>query len=129
MRPVEFYSPLGFTPCEAVRHVWIRGNPSEQWTSDRRVHQCALSYASDMNLLATALQPHGRTVWMRDMSVASIDHSLWFHKPSFRLDEDWYLYSVESPVTSEGRGFARGQVFTRAGVARAEYCPGRYLQG
>ena len=47
------------------------------------------------------------------MMVASLDHSIWFHR-SFRADE-WLLYDVESPVACGGRGFARGTYFTESG--------------
>ena len=51
------------------------------------------------------------------MQVATIDHSMWFHR-EFRLD-DWLLYVVDSPSASGGRGLVRGQFFTRDGVVVA----------
>ncbi|MGL4985110.1 MAG: acyl-CoA thioesterase II, partial [Plesiomonas sp.] len=48
------------------------------------------------------------------MQVATIDHSMWFHRP-FRMD-DWLLYAVESPSASGARGLVRGSVFTRDGL-------------
>jgi len=48
-----------------------------------------------------------------DVFLASLDHAMWFHRP-FRLD-DWLLYSIESPSASGGRGYTRGDVFTRNG--------------
>eukprot|EP00941_MAST-03F_sp_MAST-3F-sp1_P001428 g1428.t1 len=113
IRPVHFFSPTGFEPCEAKRYVWIKA--SEPMPSDPDIHQCSMLYASDMNLLAAALQPFGKTVWMKDLAVASIDHSVWMHSPNMRLDKDWLLYSVVSPITSRGRGFSLGHVYTRSG--------------
>jgi acyl-CoA thioesterase-2 len=46
--------------------------------------------------------------------VASIDHAMWFHR-NVRADE-WLLYSIDSPSASGARGFARANIFTRAGV-------------
>lgn len=49
-----------------------------------------------------------------DVVVASIDHAMWFHRP-VRVD-DWLLYSMDSPSASGARGYARANLFTRAGV-------------
>ena len=73
-----------------------------------------LAYASDYGLLGTSLQPHGRTYRRPDIQVASLDHSLWFHREC-RVD-DWLLYAIDSPVTAGARGFARGSIFTRSGT-------------
>ncbi|MEX5714959.1 hypothetical protein IC615_10155 [Serratia ureilytica] len=81
---------------------------------DARIHQYLLGYASDFNFLPTALQPHGVGFLEPGMQVATIDHSMWFHRP-FRMD-DWLLYAVESSSASGARGFVRGQIYTRDGV-------------
>src|SRR3712207_8992387 len=47
---------------------------------------CVLAYASDMLLLDTSLYPHGRSLFDRDLQVASLDHALWFHR-RFRVDD------------------------------------------
>jgi acyl-CoA thioesterase-2 len=77
-------------------------------------HQALLAYASDYGLLGSALQPHGLTVRSEEVMVASLDHSLWFHRP-FRVDE-WLLYDIESPVAYGARAFTRGSFYTRDGV-------------
>ena len=48
------------------------------------------------------------------MQVATIDHSMWFHRP-FNINE-WLLYSVESTSASSARGFVRGEFYTRDGT-------------
>ncbi|MFZ4834094.1 acyl-CoA thioesterase II [Rouxiella sp. Mn2063] len=112
MRPVKFHNPLAPEKDEPTRAVWFKANGSVP--DDLRVHQYLLGYASDFNFLLTALQPHGVGVLNHGMQVATIDHSMWFHRP-FRLD-DWLLYSVESTSASGARGFVRGQFYTRDGV-------------
>jgi acyl-CoA thioesterase-2 len=72
-----------------------------------------MAYASDFNLLTTSLLPHAKTVWQKDMQVASLDHSLWFHG-DLRAD-DWLLYAMDSPWAGNSRGFSRGSVYNRAG--------------
>ncbi|MGL4601380.1 MAG: acyl-CoA thioesterase II [Plesiomonas sp.] len=111
MRPVKFSNPLKGEVDLPTRYVWFKANGS--MPDDLRVHQYLLAYASDFNFLPTALQPHGKGFLEADMQVATIDHSMWFHRP-FRMD-DWLLYAVESPSASGARGLVRGSVFTRDG--------------
>ena len=47
------------------------------------------------------------------MQSASLDHTIWFHRP-FRADE-WLLYDQASPSASGARGLAIGRVFTADG--------------
>ena len=81
---------------------------------DLTQHQEILAYASDTPALVTALRPHGLTQWSPGLRAASLDHCLWFHRP-FKVDE-WLLYTLDSPVTGNGRGFVRGSVFNRQGA-------------
>jgi len=47
------------------------------------------------------------------MRMATIDHSMWYHRP-FDFN-DWLLYDMDSPSASNGRGFVRGKIYDRAG--------------
>ncbi|KIH99868.1 acyl-CoA thioesterase [Streptomonospora alba] len=89
--------------------VWLRVDGS--LPDDPMLHVCLMTYASDMTLLDTVLLRHGRT--FSGISMASLDHAMWFHRP-FRAD-DWLLYAQETPAAGGARGLARGQVFTRDG--------------
>ncbi len=112
LRPVD--AALGLRsgePSKPLQHVWLRA--VDRLPDDERIHQCLLAYASDFNLLGTALLPHGMTQGSRRLIMASIDHAMWFHRP-FRFD-DWLLYSMDSPSASGARGFTRGSVYTRDG--------------
>jgi acyl-CoA thioesterase-2 len=112
IRPVTLVDPIRPSVSEPVRHAWFRANG--QMPDDVRVHKYLLAYASDFHFLLTALQPHGVSYWEPGMQVATIDHSMWFHR-DFRLD-DWLLYVVDSPSASNGRALVRGQFYTRDGV-------------
>ncbi|HDM8288900.1 TPA: acyl-CoA thioesterase II [Yersinia enterocolitica] len=112
MRPVKFHNPLQGSTAEPNRYVWFKANG--EMPDDLRVHQYLLGYASDFNFLPTALQPHGVGFLEPGVQIATIDHSMWFHRP-FRLD-DWLLYAVESTSASGARGFVRGQIYNREGV-------------
>ncbi len=112
IRPVKFHNPLKGHVDEPARQVWIRANGA--LPADLRIHQYLLGYASDLNFLPVALQPHGKGFLEPDMQVATIDHSMWFHRP---VDlTQWLLYSVVSTSSSSARGFVRGEFFTADGV-------------
>ena len=98
-------------PVEARRAVWFR--VVERIPDPTIVHQAVLAYASDYGFLTTALLPHGLTMRDRRVQIASLDHTLWMHRP-FRADE-WLLYVSDSPSAHGARGFVRGQVFARDG--------------
>jgi len=106
-----------FAPGEAVgaeaaqRAVWFR--VIERIPDAAILHQAVLAYASDYGFLPTALLAHGLTMRDRRVQIASLDHTLWMHRP-FRADE-WLLYVSDSPSAHGARGFVRGQVFTRDG--------------
>jgi acyl-CoA thioesterase-2 len=70
-------------------------------------------YVSDMGLLGTAVNPHGMNFMSKKFQGASLDHAMWFHsKMNFN---DWVLYQIDSPVSSNARGFSRGSIYTKAG--------------
>ena len=103
-------------PARPARaRLWIRVNG--RLADDPLQHLAAFTYASDMTLLGSSLVPHGVHVTSPGMQVASLDHTIWFHRP-FRADE-WWLYDQESPSASGARGLALGRVFTQDGVLAA----------
>jgi len=106
--PLDFFSP---EPRDPVRHVWFKA--LGRLPDDQLTHQAVLSYASDYGLLTTALQPHGIAFRAPGLQLASLDHSVWMHRP-FRADE-WLLYSVDSPIATGARAFVRGQIFSQRG--------------
>lgn len=106
--PVDEFEPEKRPP---VQNVWFRAVDS--LPDDRALHQCVLAYASDLTLLDTSTLPHAISWWNDELQSASLDHSMWFHRP-FRADE-WLLYAQDSPRAAGARGFNRGSVFTRQG--------------
>ena len=92
--------------------LWIRVNGRLDDTP--LTHQAAFTYASDMTLLGSTLVRHGVHVSHPSMQSASLDHTIWFHRP-FRADE-WLLYDQASPSASGARGLAIGRLFTEDGV-------------
>jgi len=112
IRPVKPDNPLKPVKRPPHRQNWFR--VQGPLPDDPVLHRCLLTYASDFTFLGTSLTPHGKTFMNQDMQVASLDHAIWFHR-EFRMD-DWLLYDKDSPSACAGRGFNRGNFFTRDGV-------------
>jgi acyl-CoA thioesterase II len=112
LRPVEYERYFGKPIADGRFHVWFR--TTGPLPDDPAIHRCVLAYASDLTLLDSALAPHGRTVFEKEIMGASLDHALWFHRPC-RAD-DWLLYAQDSPNLSGARGLARGLIFARDGT-------------
>lgn len=114
-----------------IRHIgarpWdeeIRSGPNRFWIradealdGGAALQACLLLYASDFAMPDAIVMQHPIR-WERLMAGdglvgASLDHSLWLHRP-VRID-DWLLHEQESTVAHEGRGFTTGRFFDRAG--------------
>ncbi|WP_115788709.1 acyl-CoA thioesterase [Arthrobacter silvisoli] len=81
---------------------------------DPDFHRAALAYASDYTILEPILRRNGLSWMTPGMSVASLDHAMWWHRP-VRVDE-WLLYVQESPSAQGARGLSTGKIFSRDGV-------------
>ncbi|MES2538208.1 MAG: acyl-CoA thioesterase II [Pseudomonadota bacterium] len=97
---------------EPEKQMWMRSPLA--LPDSPLVHLCLFAYLSDYGLVTTSLQPHGLRVTDPRMQIASLDHSIWFHRP-FRMD-DWLLFDLETPNASGGRGLNTGHVFDRNGT-------------
>lgn len=105
------YLPQKFEKSpEAV--VWLR--TTAKLPDDPALHRAALAYASDYMLLEPVLRAHGKTWVHPGLSVASLDHAMWWHR-DFRADE-WLLYVLHSPSASSARGLGTGQFYDREGT-------------
>ena len=104
----------------ARARLWIRVDG--ELADDPTVQQAAFTYASDLTLLGAALVPHGIHIASPRLQPASLDHTIWFHRP-FRADE-WWLYDQVSPFAGGGRGLATGAGVHAVGRARGDRGPG-----
>ncbi len=111
LRPVEPENLMRAEKHPPHRMVWLRLNDTLPAAYPWHAHM--LAYASDMTLLEISLRPHGISMFSRTLQMASLDHSMWFHRP-FRMDQ-WLLYVQESPSSAAARGFSRGSLFTQQG--------------
>lgn len=106
--------PLYFKPPKervSSQMVWFKA--LGEFSNDQRLNTAALAYASDYTILESILKRHGITWAYPGLSSASLDHAMWFHRPT-RVDQ-WHLYVQESPSAQGGRGLSLGKIFNQAG--------------
>lgn len=101
---------------DARMKVWVR--TETELPDDPKLHQAVLAYASDLTLLAASTVSHPVEFGGPGMQIASINHSMWFHRPA-RADQ-WLLYDQVSPSASAGLGYGFGRMF--AGETLAASC-------
>jgi len=109
-RYVDWRPPTDTTPRPPHQYVWFRANGT--LPDGQLLHSVVATYASDMTVLDTSLNPHGGS-GLGQVFMASLDHAVWFHR-GFRADE-WLLYDQDSPTASDGRGLGRGLIYTADG--------------
>ncbi len=94
-----------------ARRTWYRARVA--LPDDTSLHLAALAYLSDHGPTRSAREPH---IHLDDdarrMSV-SLDHSVWFHRPT-RVDQ-WLLYELVPISTARGRGLSIGTIREEAG--------------
>ena len=88
-------------------YVWFKADGD--LPDDLAIHQQLLAFASDSHALATALGPHGVSIVDKRLKAATIDHSMWFHRP-FDMSQ-WLLFEVHSPWAGNNRGLVFGKIF------------------
>ena len=110
--PVEHYDPFNPGIRPPYNHTWFKIN-GEVADSNIKLNQAIMTYASDFNLLITAMMPHNMSMFTDPMRIASLDHAMWFHSD---IDlNDWILYAVDSPYAGNARGYCTGKMYTREG--------------
>lgn len=92
-----------------ARMVW--GKMMADLPEDPLIHAAALVYLSDSGLVATLAHHYG--MWSPGGATASLDHTMWFHRPP-KFD-DWILYSSYSPAAHSARGVIFAGMYNRAG--------------
>ncbi|MER7579300.1 acyl-CoA thioesterase II [Kitasatospora sp. NPDC097691] len=102
-------------PGALQQFVWMR--TASRLPDGAPLHAAALTYLSDLTLASTAGLDEQPNFFQRSgpptLLMASLDHSMWFHRP-FRAD-DWLLFAQRSPSSSDGRGLTLGEFYDRDG--------------
>lgn len=102
---------------ESLHHnrVWLKTEGA--MPDDPVLHSAALVYSSDTTVLDSIITTHGLSWGSDRIFAATMNHSVWFHRP-VRFDE-WVLYSTSSPVAAQSRGLGTGHFFDRSGALLA----------
>ena len=98
-------------PEFAPLRTW--GRVRARLPDDANLHRCALTYVSDLSVVEPSMRASAIKPGDPDVQVASLEHSVWFHRP-FRCDE-WLLFDCQCVSLAAGRGLVRGYVFSRSG--------------
>ncbi|MBB4905937.1 acyl-CoA thioesterase [Actinophytocola algeriensis] len=98
---------------EPESSVWLR--ITAPLPDDALLHQAMLIYLSDFSILHGAFRHHG--VARSQVRTASLDHSMWLHRPG-RAD-DWLLYESRSPSAAGARAMGQAALFTAEGTLLA----------
>lgn len=106
----EMRVPQG-APAFAGPPYWIRTREAVE--DDPVVRAAALTFLSDMGLMAAA-RPPGTPLVFGAGVAASLDHSVWFHRP-FHPDR-WHRYSAAPLNGNDARGLALGALHDEAGT-------------
>lgn len=92
--------------------LWMRARGPVP--GDQLLHRAALAYACDQVLLEPVLRRSGNSWLTPGMSVASLDHAMWWHR-DVHVD-DWLLYVQSSPTAQGGRGLGLAHVYDSDGA-------------
>jgi acyl-CoA thioesterase II len=92
--------------------VWIRARGPIP--DDQLLQRALLIYACDQIMLEPILRKSGHSWATPGLSLASLDHAMWWHR-DVHVDE-WMLFVQGSPSAQGGRGLGSAQVFTEGGV-------------
>jgi len=110
-RPINLFSYVAPINQKPFSYVWIKAKGKVP--DNQKIQKRLLAYASDYNLLITAIRPHQSKTNLGKLQMASLDHAMWFfHEVDLN---DWILYAIDSPSAGNARGFCRGNFFTRDG--------------
>jgi len=94
------------------RHAWLR--VIDTLPAHHAAARIGVGYLSDYSILETGLRPHGLTWTHPSTQVASLDHTIWFHRSSDPTQ--WHLCQTEAVSTHSQRAFVRGEIFDPDGA-------------
>lgn len=111
IKPVTPRDPIDPQPMPPKQANWLcvpqLGALDQLGIAPIYVQQALLAFSSDFYLVGTGLMAHGISFMTKGLQVASIDHSMHFHRP-FDMN-DWLLYDMWSDNTANAKGLNHGQ--------------------
>jgi acyl-CoA thioesterase-2 len=104
------WSPPDGTSTPPRNRFWMRA--AGELPAVPANHAAALTFATDYPMFEPILFPQ-EVDWQEVVSGlavygASLDHTLWFHRPPAM--HDWLFVTQESPIADRSRGFCRAEV-------------------
>ncbi|MFI6309680.1 acyl-CoA thioesterase [Nocardia fusca] len=120
MVPIPVRRPLEILELVPLSRPWQSGDaafralvrPRGAAVADPALSACLLTYVSDINTAFSVCRAVGLDPY-RSM-VASLDHSLWFHRPAPWTD--WLLIDLRPMANASARGLVVGTVHRLDGV-------------
>jgi len=110
-------SLLGGTRRDGAGRMAVWMKVTDTLPDDELLHRCWLAYMSDDVPIdsvrachPTFSAPNGNELTMS----ASLDHTIWFHRP-LKADQ-WHLYDISSHSYQGARGLGIGHVFAQDGT-------------
>jgi len=105
---------LFLTPAEIAegkQAVWLRAR--RRVDADQLRQRALLVYACDMFMLEPALRRGGLSWRTEGLSMASLDHAMWWHRD---VDvNEWLLFAQTSPSAQGGRALGAARVYSADG--------------
>jgi acyl-CoA thioesterase II len=92
--------------------VWVRARG--EVPADQLMQRALMAFACDQIMLEPVLRRHGHSWVTPGLSMASLDHAMWWHRPA-RVDE-WLLYVQSAPSAQGGRGLTAAKVYAQDGT-------------
>jgi acyl-CoA thioesterase-2 len=119
-RPFELRSvfELGtpaWAEARAWNPVWVRflAPVEEADGPSQPISRCLLAYASDMGLVSTGYLPHQQEVDRSQLQMASLDHSLWIHRPV--PINQWLLFHKRTTSAQGARAMVHADFYSSDG--------------
>ena len=119
-RPGRYAGELVDSRDVPLRRTVGPGHRRIQWwrvrgamPDDPVAHQVALAWESDHGPSRAGRTPHGDHPHIERRRSTSLDHSVWFHRPT-RVDE-WHVTEIRPLSTSGGRALTVGTIHDRTG--------------
>jgi acyl-CoA thioesterase II len=95
----------------AVPPFWIRTRETVE--DDPLIRACTLTFLSDFGPVPVA-RPSGVPLTEDAGYAASLDHSVWFHRPF--VPHDWHRYEVHQLNVGDSRGLVHGSLYDTGGA-------------
>lgn len=89
--------------------IWFRSRSPMPEESSKLLQRAMLGYAADQFMLEPVMRRTGIYWTNPHASVATLDHSIWWHR-NFDMS-DWILADLESPSAQNGRGLSIARFF------------------